>query len=505
MAITEFCPGSQKTKDKKIITSIGFSPAPMKHSVRHEANNHHIKEISAGIQNSPTFTLSKLLIRCRKCGYFKTENVNDDNLEIIACPQCACVDEKVFENTEIRTPAAFRTDFSPGEDSTEDTDIFFMRPSVLAENVVDLIPEILTHTNSKVSIARNDLTWRINDTEITGRICNTKNKFEFTNNWEYNIDEQWIVEDKIGTQINRGDYSFRAIGRENPLQTIKLAASKVTNVFRIMPNEIPKGLNLNPFDPDAQGVRAAYYSAAFILQRALAEKLDIDPTEIEVADIARRSTINNEWVGEITLADEAANGSGFVEDLNKNLIHGHNFFEKILNPEKESTFFGSILSTDHRKCKSACYKCLQVYRNMPYHGLLDWRLGISLLRVMYDKDYSAGADGVFETPELTDWMEDARLLRNNFFESFFGQYGEVFEMIDDQVEDNTPPMIYNCNANRMYIIVNPLWNRHIPSDNIIGQAVAVAAQKGVIKDDCIFIDTFNLVRRPGWCYEKIIQ
>ena len=35
----------------------------------------------------------------------------------------------------------------------------------------------------------------------------------------------------------------------------------------------------------SNGVRSGYYSAAFLLQRILADKLDVDPTEIEIADI----------------------------------------------------------------------------------------------------------------------------------------------------------------------------------------------------------------------------
>jgi hypothetical protein len=65
----------------------------------------------------------------------------------------------------------------------------------------------------------------------------------------------------------------------------------------------------------------------------------------------------------------------------------------------------------HRgSCDQACYECLQRYGNRSYHGLLDWRLGLSFARTLVDPSYAAGADGDFCAPELEDWRalaEDA--------------------------------------------------------------------------------------------------
>src|SRR5690606_15763822 len=61
-------------------------------------------------------------------------------------------------------------------------------------------------------------------------------------------------------------------------------------------------------------------------------------------------------------------------------------------------------------CDQACYECLQRYGNRSYHGLLDWRLGLSFARAMVDPSHAVGADGDFSAPELVDWRamaEDA--------------------------------------------------------------------------------------------------
>jgi len=52
---------------------------------------------------------------------------------------------------------------------------------------------------------------------------------------------------------------------------------------------------------------------------------------------------------------------------------------------------------------------------MNYHGLLDWRLGIALMRVMENRNYLAGADGQFNGfLEFEGRSEDAKRLRHSF-------------------------------------------------------------------------------------------
>jgi DEAD/DEAH box helicase domain-containing protein len=58
---------------------------------------------------------------------------------------------------------------------------------------------------------------------------------------------------------------------------------------------------------------------------------------------------------------------------------------------------------------------LKVYRNMNYHSLLDWRLGVAMMRVMSDSTFVCGTDGNFnQFIELRDWLAFATELRNSF-------------------------------------------------------------------------------------------
>ncbi|WP_232279886.1 hypothetical protein, partial [Sphingobacterium spiritivorum] len=67
---------------------------------------------------------------------------------------------------------------------------------------------------------------------------------------------------------------------------------------------------------------------------------------------------------------------------------------------------------------------------MNYHSLLDWRLGLSLLRVMSDSNFVCGADGNFNFVELQDWLSFATELRDSFFASFYSnsQTAEIGEI-----------------------------------------------------------------------------
>jgi DEAD/DEAH box helicase domain-containing protein len=137
-------------------------------------------------------------------------------------------------------------------------------------------------------------------------------------------------------------------------------------------------------------------------------------------------------------------------------------------------------------CDSACYDCLKVYRNMIYHGLLDWRLGLAYLRVLNDSNYTCGLDGRFETPEISQWLHMAEIERDKFVNQFTyspRKWGQL------------PG--FEAGVTR-FILVHPLWDTASPR-GILAEAVAEAGGPQHI----LYIDTFNLARRPGWCHMQL--
>jgi hypothetical protein len=132
-------------------------------------------------------------------------------------------------------------------------------------------------------------------------------------------------------------------------------------------------------------------------------------------------------------------------------------------------------------CEQACYRCLLRYRNQPFHGLLDWRLGLAFLRALASSDYRCGLDGEFIGPELRMWPElvdrDIRRLRRQFVQVQTRKVAGLWAMRFGQ-------------AARWGIVGHPLW------DPTVLDGCLEAAARALDGDPFVVIDSFNLARRP---------
>lgn len=461
IAVSEFAPGAQKTKDKVIHTSIGFTPPLLKRGNRW---------VTAS--NDP-LPYMRWLQRCKACGFTLT---SDHKRDVNECPHCGQPqDEKeLFSQFQIATPQAFRTNFTRGSDAREDYDFVFGIPSALAETSVSRDVSVLENMNCKISLAGEGRIWRINDNAgklFAGSIVQTPPPpdRDQTPSQPPKLDHQWIAENYLP--------------QPGALQKFALAAGKTTDVLRIRPITVPRGLTLDSSNSGG-AVRAAIISAAFLLQRILADRLDIAPEEIEVASITRRQLNDQQWIADIILSDRLPNSAGFVRWAYQN-------FSEILKtacyPRDSHSYAGHIQSEEHcRSCSSACYDCLMVYRNMTYHGLLDWRLAVSYLKAVLCSDYSAGLYNDFDAPEMRDWIKMAKQVRDSFIH-YFAYTPVTFGRLPGFVA-----------GTRNYLVVHPLWDTRNP----LGLVAEAVADSGDNITECI--NTFNLLRRPGWCRGDII-
>jgi len=511
----------QKTKDKAIYQSIGFTSEFIK---RTEYRNGETVTNSNHNDDKNPFYLSRWMSRCKKCGYNQTFSMEEEPTDS-ACPNCGNTDESTFSQFLIKSPRAYRTNLLEGFDTRDEADMVSNRPPIYADQSTtdDRNVEDKLHGNVKLTISDKDVTWRVNtngDRLYKGKYYHVRNynpllgkRFEFG--------KQWIM-DGLETSVNpSNDFSYVTSNPQDE-QPLALAIYKKTEMFKVSPTSVPRELNLDMFSFTRQslGVRSGFYSAAFLLQRVLADRLDVDPTEIEIADITK-CTINEDGieknVAEIILTDELANGSGFVRSLYKDFSI---ILQETLQPTNTDSYLGKIHSPTHQeKCADACYDCLKIFRNMNWHSLLDWRLGLSMIRLFNDPNYKAGADGIFaQYVELKNWLQFAEKLRDSFIESFsnFGKTPEERE--EYKCSFNGLPAIKYGNRRRkqkVILIVHPFWNiGDLAEDAWYTQCFAeaqsyVAAQGGdpnyPDSDDIKTLDTFNLHRRIGWCYEKIMK
>ena len=529
MAVYEFAPGAQKTKDKAIYQSIGFTSDILKGKDNRGKDTLINKEDDL-TGNSP-FYLNRWMERCKKCGYNQSFSDMDEPTNL-QCPNCGNFDVNTYSKFRIKSPKAYRSNFLLGDDNRDEADFVTNRPPIYADRSTDgdSNRDEKTEANAKVIISDKDVTWRINtngDKFYLGNYYETKNYNPETKK-NYIFKNQWIQDGFVPSAIGANnpfihEDGFRIEFSNKILeQPLALAINKKTEILKFYPVAVAPELNLdmfnlkdnpNYFERQSLGVRAGFYSSAFLLQRVLADTLDVDPTEIEIADITKREIedVVKKNVAEIILTDELPNGSGFVRKL-------YDEFEKMLDealePKSVDTYIKRIHSDEHQnKCNDACYDCLKVYRNMNWHSLLDWRLGLGILRIFKDKNYRSGADGVFDKIEIKGWLQFASTLRDQFVESFFVKLGCPKE--DYLIEFNGIPAIKHGSIKKgrrkIVLIVHPFWKLDNPEEdawytNAISQAHQyIQSNGGSIEDDFECLDTFNLQRRIGWCFEKIMN
>jgi DEAD/DEAH box helicase domain-containing protein len=459
LAITEFAPGAERTKDKRIHQPIGFSAPYLYRGGRWVPSD---PEPLAG---------RRWMARCERCHYTRTSDTEptDD-----VCPECGCAPTDTptaFRIFRFAVPVGFRTSMHPGHDAKEEGEVMAMGVASVAESDPQPCEHVAT-TNSGLGYSITGRVYRINDRRgrlFYGQLGTTRRAGQV-------LDHQWIDE----RFQNVDDITFVP---EAPPEHIALASPKTTDVLRIRPDSVPSGLNLDPLMSHG-GTKAAYYSAAFILRSLAAELLDTDPEEFDVSNVRQVELNSGERVGEIVLSDHLANGAGYVAWLQQHWLDvlGH----ATSTTEPANTFIGALVSSEHlAACDSSAYDCLRQYRNMSYHGLLDWRLGLSLLRALADPSFSGGLDADLSMPDLAGWIEFAAERRDAFCATFGCDPKEFGPLPGFQI------------GGSQVIVVHPLWDRYRPH-GMLAEARA-ATTVGTVKH----LDTFNLLRRESWSYQSL--
>jgi hypothetical protein len=468
LAITEFSPGSQRTKDKRIYTAVGFT-APLVYQVN---------RFNPSTQDPLSWR--RWIGRCEQCHFTRTFDAEPQDQN---CPECGSgfQDDPGFRVFRIAVPLAFRSCLGPGEDAKEDSEFFL---TTGASSVAESDPgpcSPIPGTNSAISLSPHGRVFRINNRrgQLFIGATGTASWQDRAGRRHHELPHQWV--DERFQNVPEAGVAFTADGVP---ETLGLAAPKTTDLLRIRPAQIPPGLSLNPLDKRG-AVKAAYYSAAFILRAVAADLLDIDPEELDISNVRQVTLDMGDKAGEIVINDHIANGAGFTA-----WISAHSsqllLFTVSLAPPPDS-FPGALISPGHREnCDSSCYDCLRQYRNMSYHGLLDWRLGLSLLRCIASPTFACGLDGNFSAPDLVGWPAFATAWRDTFCSCFPGCQPHQFGPLPG----------FEVGAHHV-LVVHPLWNTAAPG-GLVAQAMA-AVPAGQPK----FLDTFNMLRRLSAAYQSL--
>ena len=232
---------------------------------------------------------------------------------------------------------------------------------------------------------------------------------------------------------------------------IGLLSERHTDVLMAEIGKWPAGIYANP--QELAG-RAAWYSLAFLLRIAATSILDIDVQELQAGI---RTIEGNDGTprGQVFLSDTLENGAGYcrwlgIEDNLNNVLSACADIE-------DGKVGKKWIADDHLGCDTSCNHCLRDYYNMPYHGLLDWRLAMEMARIATDP--SARFD--LATPMSK--------VRDNPWRSLFeGSDAPITRTLKqfgfDRLEYGQAPVYVSTNPRRKRILIgsHPLWTETHP-------------------------------------------
>jgi DEAD/DEAH box helicase domain-containing protein len=421
LAIYEFAPGSVIVKDKRSHLCVGFTgPLP----------GFRFKN-PPGIRinpMAPPFGDPFWMLECENCrSWFRFDTRPDE--KIGNCVSCTEPLEPKH-SIESREPLGFRTNFRPSSEVDSEGRSGRHQSTQSATEPLDFYQ--CTNTNLSIAIKPQIKTYRLNRGALEG--SDTKNwqgfsavmgtDHNFRGSKEVFFESQMISEEFSNSFNPPNKFEPYADPDAQRVNGIWLAAPKTTDALFLAPTKIPRGLciqrvvgprYLNGLPKNeilktlgCTSVRAAALSATFILINRAALHLDIDPEEFDIVEPRIFKTRAGTIVPILQFADHLVNGAGFCEVLGKDnpvtkKILIMDLISSILNHFDEYPL-NEFLRGEHEKaCEQGCYQCLFRYRNQPFHGLLDWRLGLSFLSALADENYQCGLNGNFKEPALRTW------------------------------------------------------------------------------------------------------
>jgi hypothetical protein len=412
-------------------------------------------------------------------------------------------------SVECREPIGFRTNLRPSSDVDSDTPSGRYRSIQSVVGALSFTP--IVGSNLGMDLRSQIKTYRLNrgatDPNTPGawlgfsatageeRLSRRRRREAF-------LDGQMISDDVLGTPDAPAEFTPYVGQDAHRVSGIWLAAPKTTDAIYLAPAVMPPGLSLErvvgpraldalngPQILDALGrtsVRAAALSATFILVNRAALKLDVDPEEFDVIEPRLSRPAGGIAVPVLQFADHLVNGAGFCVALGSTdpatavpLIAS--LLSSVLNDLEEYPL-NEFLRGDHEyKCEQSCYRCLLRYRNQPFHGLLDWRLGLSFLHALADPHYRCGLDNDLNGPALRSWSslveKDVWRLERQFTRLQHKRIGPVFAFRFD-------------GSPQWAIVAHPLWDPAAPT------GVLLDAINDIAGDPFVVVDSFNLARRP---------
>jgi hypothetical protein len=444
IAISQFAPGSETVKDKAIYTAVGITDYVKRGPRLEQIENPFGHEVTVGV--------------CKRCQALD----KTPNLDVNQCPVCGSIED--YRVINLSQPRGFCTAY--GVERAFDGQFEWTARASRAKMPIPT-EESDWHTPQTAAYrinASSELIYIIND--------NDGQDFPFQRMKSSNA---WIVPETLPSNPKR---SYPV---DNLVKTCALSAVSDTDVLLIgfSADKVMKGVNLNPiYLPQ----RAAWYSFGFLIRDIAASMLDVDRQEMQIGLRTRPGAGAYGTETEIFLADRLENGAGYATYLGREDVFAY-LLERCIEEKPRLEQHGTP------QCDSSCYDCLRDYSNMPYHGLLDWRLAMDMVRLALGQ--SVRLDGYWQ-PLVRQSVEN--------FARIFGWTAQQFGPLEGLVRRNIA-----------LIVGHPLWNEY-PSQATWNEYPSQATEELVLAIDEAehmgytqngsqrwrLIDIFEVIRRPAW-------
>jgi hypothetical protein len=270
---------------------------------------------------------------------------------------------------------------------------------------------------------------------------------------------------------------------------IALLSRRLTDVLIVDISEWPAGLAA---DPRVAEGRAAWYSFAFFLRLSAAALLDVDTTELDAGFRTTRETF--EPIGQAFLSDKLENGAGYCRWLavpeNFTRVLKHADVARAGSLARQWVLGLQDIDRRHSEhCDTSCNRCLRDFYNLPYHGLLDWRLALDMARL------------AAEPGAPIDLISDVDGNRSTWGSLTEGAGGEIAPLpallsrLGFELDGRIGPLraFFTRHRRRVLIERHPLWTNEHPT-----YLSTVAAARAVYPGFHISaINPFRVLRRPA--------
>jgi hypothetical protein len=466
IAISQFAPGSQTVKDKQVHTACGVVDLYL------YANDVQSRSGLVPELDKPSAPVG-VCAACQAVDYLAERSEpapGRTEPSKTTCPVCGKAEMRVID---AREPKGFLSDLRPQDfEGAFEWNTRATRPTLSIRCNAAAIPvgnvEVSTTTDEVLSINEDG----------------GKGGFDFQQGSAFGSQREglYVVSPRPDSKVKGDGQSFR----------IALLARRRTDVLLVHIANWPEGIFADP--QTAEG-RAAWYSFAFFLRLAAAAKLDIDPTELDASFRVVES--GQRPIGQAFLSDKLENGAGYCRWFGQK----EHFEELLLQADPlrpksiaclwadRTPVIGNLASQPHgTECDTSCNRCLRDFHNLPYHGLLDWRLALDLARLAREEAAPIDLTSSWASmPNPWSFLSEgdsaivpATMLRLGYptREDFSGLLGFV-----------------HSGKLRVRILCHPLWTEIHPTYLVAKRAAGQAYPGATV----LRMNPFRLLRRPADC------